>query len=571
VHPLLEINNLNIDFQAHGRTRRVVEGLSLHLNKGETLGIVGESGSGKSLTALSVMRLLPESASPGGHVFFNAVEGQAPVDLLSLPETAMPAYRGARISMIFQEPMTSLNPVMRCGQQVAETLQHHRNIGAEKARAETLRMFERVNLTAPEIVFDAYPHHLSGGQKQRVMIAMAMCCRPDILIADEPTTALDVRVQKGIIDLMRSLREEEGLAMLFISHDLGVIAEICDRVVVMHAGRIVEEGPVDQIMSAPAHPYTRGLVASRPSIHRKLYRMPTVQDFVSGSGFETRTVAREDLLARRKSLLEQAAVLQIDRLSVRYPIQKNWFGRPYAWVNAVNDVSFDVYPGETFGLAGESGCGKTTIGRAVTRLADISNGRIRYRNAAGELLNLPDLSTEDFRPCRRDLQMIFQDPYASLNPRMRIGDAIVEPMDVHRIHETSRMRREKAVELLETVGLEADHFRRYPHEFSGGQRQRICIARALALTPRILICDEIVSSLDVSVQATVLNLLMELQEKLGLTYIFISHDLGVMRQMCDRIMIMRRGEMADIGSPEYIFEESKDPYVRELVAAVPGQ
>ena len=359
MHPLLEIKDLNIDFQALGGNRRVVEGLSLHLNKGETLGIVGESGSGKSVTALSIMRLLPGAAGkPAGQILFAPEKEPAPVDLLSLPETTMPAYRGARISMIFQEPMTSLNPVMRCGQQVAETIQHHLGISREKARLETLRMFERVKLPAPERIFDAYPHHLSGGQKQRVMIAMATCCRPDILIADEPTTALDVTVQQGILELMRSLREEDGLAMLFISHDLGVVAEICDRIAVMHAGRIVEEGPVDQILGAPAHPYTRGLVASRPSIHRKLYRMPTVQDFLPESRFETRLITREDMHTRRTALQQQPALLQVNRLAVRYPIHKNWLGQPAAWIDAVNDVSFEVCRGETFGLAGESGCGK---------------------------------------------------------------------------------------------------------------------------------------------------------------------------------------------------------------------
>lgn len=571
MHPLLEIRNLNIDFQARGGSRRVVEGLSLHLNKGETLGIVGESGSGKSVTALSTMRLLPEAAGTAGQILFSSDGEQNPVDLLSLPESAMPAFRGARLSMVFQEPMTSLNPVMRCGIQVAETLQHHQKITYEQARAATLLMFERVKLPTPERIFEAHPHQLSGGQKQRIMIAMAICCGPDLLIADEPTTALDVTVQKGILDLMRSLRDEEGLSMIFISHDLGVIAEICDRVVVMHEGRIVEEGPVEQVLSAPKHPYTRGLVASRPSVQRKLYRMPTVRDFLPGGHFEARPVAVETQQTRLNVLQQQAPALQIDRLSVRFPMRRNWLMQPSAWLQAVDDVSFEVYPGETFGLAGESGCGKTTLGRAIARLTDIAGGQIRYRNTAGNYINLPDLREEDFRPYRRDLQMIFQDPYGSLNPRMRIGDAILEPMKVHKLHASDSICREKAVELLETVGLQADHFRRFPSEFSGGQRQRICIARALALMPKILICDEIVSSLDVSVQATVLNLLMELQEKMGLTYLFISHDLGVMRQMCDRMMIMRRGKTEDMGASEYIFEETTNAYVRELIAAVPGQ
>ncbi len=468
--------------------------------------------------------------------------------------------------MIFQEPMTSLNPVFRCGQQVAEVIQLHQKVSFEEAKAQTIKLFERVQLPDPVRIFEAYPHQISGGQKQRVMIAMAMSCRPSILIADEPTTALDVTVQKTILDLMRELKEEVGLSMLFISHDLGVISEICDRVVVMFQGKIVEEGSVEKVLRSPEHPYTKGLVACRPSLHHKLWRMPTVSDFLENKNYEPRVVTSAETSLRRKLLYAQNPVLQVNNLTVRYPAKKNWLGQPIKWLNAVDDVNFDVYPGETFGLAGESGCGKTTLGRAIARLTEVYSGEVFYNNT-----DLQKLDEEEFRPYRRDIQVVFQDPYSSLNPRMTIGDAIVEPMQAHKIHENDRRRHDKAVELLEIVGLQADYFQRYPHEFSGGQRQRVCVARALALEPKLLVCDEIVSSLDVSIQATMLNLLMDLQEKFGLTYLFISHDLSVIKQMCDRLMVMNQGRIEALGFPEDIFEKPEREYVRRLVEAIPGR
>jgi len=563
---ILEIKDLVIDFHSERGATRAVDGLSLHLDRGETLGIVGESGSGKSVTALSVMRLLPQPAAKmtRGEIWYDT--GNAPVNLLTLPDPAMQRIRGADIAMIFQEPMTSLNPVFRCGHQVTEALQLHRKLNFSAAKEVTLQLFEQVKLPDPARIFNAYPHQISGGQKQRVMIAMAMSCNPQILIADEPTTALDVTVQKTILELMRELKEASGLSMLFISHDLGVISEICDRVAVMFQGKIVEEGQAEQILHAPEHPYTRGLVACRPSLRRRLYRMPTVADFLENKVFEAKVVSPAETTARQAALYAQKPVLEVKNVVVRYPKKKNWLGNPVDWLHAVNDVSFEVFSGETFGLAGESGCGKTTLGRSIARLTDAHAGEVWYKG-----VDLQQLNAEALQPYRREIQVVFQDPYASLNPRMTIGDAIVEPMQVHRIHENAGARRDKTVELLETVGLQADHFHRYPHEFSGGQRQRICVARALALQPRLLICDEMVSALDVSVQATVLNLLMDLREKFGLTYLFISHDLSVIKQMCDRLLIMNQGKIEEIGFPDQVYLNPEKEYVRRLIEAIPGE
>lgn len=584
---MLEINNLTIEFPSANGAVQAVDGISLHLDKGETLGLVGESGSGKSVTALSVMRLLPQSGKiTSGEILYSSPLTPHPSSLLSLPESELPKFRGAEIAMIFQEPMTSLNPVFRCGQQVTEAIQLHQKISFEQAKTQTINLFERVKLPDPERIFNAYPHQLSGGQKQRVMIAMAMSCQPKILIADEPTTALDVTVQKTILDLMRELKEENGLSMLFISHDLGVISEICDRVAVMFQGKIVEESAVEKILKDPEHPYTKGLVACRPSLHRKLWRMPTVPDFLEGKNFEARVVSPQETASRREALYTQPPVLQAKNLTVRFPKKKNWLGQPVEWLNAVDKVGFEVFPGETFGLAGESGCGKTTLGRTIARLTEANSGEIFYtvdgtrHTAHGSALpvhrlpstvNLLSLSEEEFLPFRREIQVVFQDPYSSLNPRLTAGEAITEPMRAHHLFENEQVRRERAIELLETVGLRAEHFGRYPHEFSGGQRQRICLARALAVEPKLLICDEIVSSLDVSVQATVLNLLMDLQEKFGLTYIFISHDLSVIKQMCDRLLVMNQGKIEALGFPEEIFEKPDNEYVRRLIDAIPGQ
>jgi len=563
---ILEIKDLQVRFDSERGTVKAVDGISLYLDRGETLGIVGESGSGKSVTALSVMRLLPDATASfgGGEILYTPKDGGQTVDMLKLPENALRAYRGAEIAMIFQEPMTSLNPVFRCGLQVTEAIRLHQKVSFQAAKAQAFALFVKVKLPDPERIFNAYPHQISGGQKQRVMIAMAMSGQPALLIADEPTTALDVTVQKAILDLMRDLRDETWLSMLFISHDLGVIAQICDRVAVMYQGQIVETGPVAEVLKSPQHPYTKGLVACRPSLHRKLHRLPTIPDFLDSGHFEARVVDKAETAARHTGLYKSPPELSVKNLSVRYPAKKNWLGRPTSWLHAVDNVSFDVFPGETFGLAGESGCGKTTLGRTIARLTEAQDGEIWYKGA-----NLLQLNQAEMRPFRRDIQVIFQDPYASLNPRMTIGEAITEPMTVHHIHDNERQRREKTVQLLEMVGMESAHYQRYPHEFSGGQRQRICIARALSLEPKFLICDEIVSALDVSVQATVLNLLLDLRERLGLSYLFISHDLSVIKQMCDRLLVMKDGKIEEIGFPETIYEHSEREYVRKLVEAIP--
>ena len=571
---LLNIHDLSISFPSERGAIQVVKNVSLQINSGETLGLVGESGSGKSVTALSIMGLLPHPARVSGEIIYSHTSNQKPETFK--PETFKPetrnrqtfkpeTLRGREIAMIFQEPMTSLNPVFRCGAQVTEAIRLHHRVSAPEARDRALSLFEKVKLPDPARIFRAYPHELSGGQKQRVMIAMALAGQPHLLIADEPTTALDVTVQKAILELLRELRTEAGLSMLFISHDLGVISEIADRVAVMRQGEIVESGAVGQVLENPAHPYTRGLLACRPSLHRKVQRLPTVQDYLVESAFQPAVVAERTILDRRADLYRSSPLLEVKNLSVRYPVRRHFWGAASEWVDAVREVSFDVYPGEIFGLAGESGCGKTTLGKVAGRLLSPGAGSVWYRR-----LDLNHLAAKDFRPIRREIQMVFQDPYSSLNPRMRIGEALLEPMRAYLLHGFERQRREKVAELLEKVGLEADHAGRYPHEFSGGQRQRICLARALALQPKLLVCDEIVSALDVSVQAGILNLLLDLQRDFGLTYLFISHDLSVIRQMCDRVLVMHQGRVEAFGHPEVLFEKPENGYVRALVEAVPG-
>ncbi|MCB0525495.1 MAG: ABC transporter ATP-binding protein, partial [Saprospiraceae bacterium] len=471
---------------------------------------------------------------------------------------------GKKIAMIFQEPMTSLNPVFTCGSQVAEMLMLHKKLKTAEAKSQTLELFNKVGLPDPNRIYKAYPHQLSGGQKQRVMIAMAISCEPDLLIADEPTTALDVTVQKTILDLLLKLKEESGLSMIFISHDLGVIAEICNKVVVMRNGKVVEHGEVKQVLNSPEHAYTKGLLACRPTLNHKLKRLPTISDYVEKESVKAKVISKKEIEVRNHALADQAPILKVENLLVRYPSRKNWYGKTLEWLHAVDSVSFDVYPGETFGLAGESGCGKTSLGRAIARLTQAHSGTIRY-----EKNSLLELSEEAFKPFRKEIQVVFQDPYSSLNPRMTVGEAIMEPMKVHNLYENKSERQEKTIELLQTVGLEADHFKRYPHEFSGGQRQRICIARALSLDPKFLICDEMVSALDVSVQATILNLLMDLQDQYGLTYLFISHDLSVIKQMCDRLMVMNNGKVEALGIVEEVFDAPPTPYVRRLIESIP--
>jgi len=494
------------------------------------------------------------------------------IDLLQLTDKQLQKIRGNEISMIFQEPMSSLNPVFTCGNQVAEVLIWHRKISTQEAKNLIIQLFERVKLPRPEKIYKAYPHEISGGQKQRVMIAMAMANNPAILIADEPTTALDVTVQAHILDLLNELRVQYQTSILFITHDLGVVAEIADRILVMYRGKIVEQGSVLDIFTNPQHPYTKALLACRPklSVGRKI--LPTVSDFmdVDTSG---NIIQKETLLTPKDVVNETistpqltypAPLLVVDSLQVYFPVRKGLFTRSSEYIKAVDGVSFNVYPNETIGLVGESGCGKTTLGRALLRLVNPTAGSIYFNDT-----NIAGLADEDMRRNRKNLQMIFQDPYASLNPMHTIGEAIMEPMRVHHVLANEKQRREKVYELLETVNLKAEHFYRYPHEFSGGQRQRISIARALALEPKCIICDESVSALDVSVQAQVLNLLNKLKQEFGITYIFITHDLSVARFMSDRLLVMHAGKIVETGTAAEIYNNPQHPYTRTLLAAIP--
>ena len=545
---LLEVKNLKTHFFTDEGTIKAVDGVNFHLNRGETIGIVGESGSGKSVTSLSIMQLVqsPPGKIVDGEIIFHRNNGESK-DLLKLKEEELRHYRGNEIAMIFQEPMTSLNPVFKCGDQVAEAILLHQNVDKKEAKRITLDLFQKVKLPDPDRIYKAYPHQISGGQKQRVMIAMALSCNPSVLIADEPTTALDVTVQKAILDLMVDLKKEVDASVVFITHDLGVIAEIADRVIVMHKGKIVEQGTVNQIFKNPKHPYTKGLLACRPPLDFRLQRLPVIEDFmenVENKKGETkhieknvnineiikkRLISSEVTEERLVQLHKKAPLLKVENLKTYFPKSRNFLGKPKDFIKAVDDVSFEVFPGETLGLVGESGCGKTTLGRSILRLNNAIEGKVIFDGKP-----ILDLSEKEMKPLRREMQIIFQDPYSSLNPRMTIGNAILEPMKVHNLYENDKTRKEKVIELLETVSMQSSHFNRYPHEFSGGQRQRICIARALALNPRFIICDESVSALDVSIQAQVLNLLIELREQFDLTYIFISHDLSVVKFMSDR-------------------------------------
>lgn len=705
--PILEVKNLTTEFVTDDGVVKAVNDVSFTLHKGETLGIVGESGSGKSVTSLSIMRLI--SSPPGrianGKIIYHSSNGS--VDLLSLSPSEMRSHRGNNIAMIFQEPMTSLNPVYTCGEQVTEAiLQHynfsektlfsaktknalrwtftvlfalgtigvwfsglsffpklfsslvlascagfsnfflrnssqknnglkldipyhhhflqvafrwllisafcsgmilsfftglgifmvfflvcacfagavlvynfHRTTREKLAKKMALKLFEDTKLPSPERIFNAYPHQLSGGQKQRVMISMAMACNPSILIADEPTTALDVTVQKTILELMNDLQVKYNIGIIFITHDLGVIAEVADNVMVMFKGKIVEQGNVMDIFTNPQHPYTKGLLACRPPLNIRLRQLPVVGDFMKISEDETiventqYSVAamlkkHEEPIEERKKRLQklyaQKPILEIKKIKTWFPIQKSLFGKPLQYVKAVNEISLEVYPGETLGLVGESGCGKTTLGRTILRLTEPTEGQIFFEGK-----DVTKLSSNEMRKLRKDMQIIFQDPYSSLNPRMTIGEAIMEPMRVHGIGGNESSRRNKVIELLEKVNMRPAHFSRYPHEFSGGQRQRVCIARALALEPKFIICDESVSALDVSVQAQVLNLLNDLKKEFGFTYIFISHDLSVVKLMSDRMVVMNNGIIEEMGDADEICEHPKTYYTQTLIDAIP--
>ena len=642
---ILEVKNLVTEFATEDGVVKAVDSISFNLKPGETLGIVGESGSGKSVTSLSIMRLIqdPPGKIAGGEILFNT--NNASTNLLEIPEKKMRKIRGNDIAMIFQEPMTSLNPVYTCGAQVMEAILEHRNfhevskgksvfeyslkafiagiptvlfifpflasmlfsfslptmaivtmyaIGMALlfispsrfflttkeriAKAITIGLFEQTELPDPERMFRSYPHQLSGGQKQRVMIAMAMSCDPKILIADEPTTALDVTIQKTILDLMKSLQKKHNMGIIFITHDLGVVAELADHVMVMYKGKIVEEGTVQNIFKNPKHPYTKGLLACRPRLDVRLHKLPVVSDFmntdsndvITESGYNVNElidkyrVSSSERDAQLNKIYSKEPILQIRNLSKWFPKGKNMLGKTVSFTKAVDDVSFDVYEGETVGLVGESGCGKTTLGRALIRLVEPSEGQVIYQGQ-----NLNKASSSQMREMRKDLQIIFQDPYSSLNPRMSIGEAIMEPMRVHGILKNDTARKNRVVEILERVNMKPAHFGRYPHEFSGGQRQRVCIARSIALQPKFIICDESVSALDVSVQAQVLNLLNELKRDFNFTYIFISHDLSVVKFMSDRMLVMSAGKIVEMDIAEKIYSNPQKEYTKKLIEAIP--
>jgi len=575
--PLLQINNLQTEFSSQQGIVKAVDQISFNLFPGETVALVGESGSGKSVTSLSILRLInsPPGKISGGEILYQSREFGL-VDLLKLPEKQMQRVRGNEISMIFQEPMTSLNPVYTCGFQVREVLQWHKGLSKKEANQKTLALFEQVKLPRPAKILKAYPHEISGGQKQRVMIAMAMACNPAILIADEPTTALDVTVQAHILDLLQDLQFKQQTSVLFITHDLGVVAEIADRVLVMYKGKIVEQGPVLPLFENPQHPYTKGLLACRPALSFGKKVLPTVSDFMQvnpdGAILEKTalptTLEAEISLNSDPSIVANKALgrplLTVENLQVYFPVRKPLFSRSQEVIKAVDGVSFSIFPGETIALVGESGCGKTTLGRTILKMVEPTGGTIHFNQ-----VNIARLSGKELRQERRNLQMIFQDPYASLNPMQTIGEAIMEPMRVHNVYNTEAERRERVLELLQTVNLSAEHYSRYPHEFSGGQRQRISIARALALQPQCIICDESVSALDVSVQAQVLNLLNKLKAKFGITYLFITHDLAVARFMADRILVMSQGKIVESGTATQIYEQPQHEYTRTLIQAIP--
>lgn len=563
---LLQVKDLSISFLQEGNRIDAVRHVNFEIHKGETIGLVGESGSGKTVTAMSIMKLLsPNAQYLSGQILW---QGEAK-DFMLMSEPEIRPYRGAEVSIIFQEPMSALNPVLTCGYQLGEALLAHNKCNKGDIQSIAESWFTKVGLQDPTRIFRSYPHQLSGGQLQRVLIAIALCCHPKLVIADEPTTALDVSIQKLILDLLKKLKDEMDLTLLFISHDLGVVKSICDRVIVMQNGKIVEQNSSAQIFSNPQQPYTQGLINCRPPLKLKLKRLPTVQDFLDGKTKEfwfdqTKLIHSVDQDRHMDELHNQVPLLTIDQLSTRFVKSRTWLGKPKTWFEAVKKAQFEIYPGEVLGLVGESGSGKSSLGKSILGLLETHEGSVTYKEK-----NLLTLSPSDWRPLRKDLQIIFQDPYSALNPRKKIGSAIIEPMQVHQIHNNSKTRKEKAIEILEIVGLKADHYERYPHQFSGGQKQRICIARALTLSPKFIVCDESVSALDVSIQAQILNLFQDLKERFKLSYLFISHDFSIVNFMADRILVMKDGLIIEEGKSYEVINQPKTAYTQKLIEAIP--
>jgi peptide/nickel transport system ATP-binding protein len=564
--PLLVIENLSVEFATGGDPVQAIQNISLTVNRGEIVAIVGESGSGKSVTALSLLQLHAKKQTryTSGKILFST-DGTTSMDLLAMEEASMRKIRGAGISMIFQEPMTSLNPVYSCGEQVMEAIRLHKNSTASEARKETIELFRKVQLPDPEGMLKRYPHQLSGGQKQRVMIAMAISCNPSLLIADEPTTALDVTVQKNILRLLANLQEQTKMGMLFITHDLGVVQDIAQRVVVMYRGVIVEENTVSELFGNPRHPYTKALLACRPLLQVKGKRLPVVSDFWKAENGEAEPEITRESIHTEKINPGPNPLLSIEALNVWFPAERNFLGKPTRFTKAVDGISFEVKESETLGIVGESGSGKTTLGRALLRLLKVQSGQIIYKGR-----DLLKMSNKELHPLRKDIQIVFQDPYASLNPKIPVGQAILEAMEVHKILRTTTERKEKTIELLEKVNLKPDHFKRFPHAFSGGQRQRVGIARALALNPGFIVFDESVSALDVSVQAQVLNLINDLKAEYGFTAVFISHDLGVIKYISDRILVLNKGKIEEVGDANQVFYNPVSAYTKKLLEAIPG-
>ena len=555
---LLQIKNLSIGFKSENGLKPIIKNISYNIFENEIVGVVGESGSGKSVSSLAIMGLLPKKISQitSGDIIFNTTE------LTTLNDKQFQNIRGNEIAMIFQEPMSSLNPSMRCGKQVEEILFKHTSLSKKEVKAEVISLFEKVKLPDPNRAYSAYPHEISGGQKQRVMIAMAIACKPKLLIADEPTTALDVTVQKDIILLLKELQQETKMSILFITHDLSLISEIAQRVLVMYQGKIVEQNKTDLIFKHPENEYTKALIKARPSLKERLKRLPTIKDVMQ------KTVSKETITAElraktHKEIYSKAPILEVVNLEKEYISKSGFFSKPESF-KAVNNVSFKLYEGETLGLVGESGCGKSTLGNAILLLDRPTSGHIFYKGKDITILN-----KAEEKALRKDIQIIFQDPFASLNPRLTVGQAIMEPMQVHKLYNSKSERTEKAIDILNRVGLDESAFNRYPHEFSGGQRQRIGIARTVALQPKLIVCDESVSALDISVQAQVLNLLNELKENFGFTYIFISHDLAVVKYMSDQLLVMNKGKIEELDDADAIYESPKKEYTKKLIEAIP--
>ena len=554
---ILSIKNLSISFKTKDKFSKVVNDISYVVSESQILGIVGESGGGKSVTSLAILGLLSPNSKVTGEIIFNDKI------ISTVSEKELKKIRGNQISIIFQEPMSSLNPSLTCGYQVQEILLQHKKITKSAAKKETIALFNKVKLPRSSVIFNQYPHQLSGGQKQRVMIAMAIACKPQILIADEPTTALDVTVQKEIIELLKELQQETKMSIIFISHDLALVSEIADEVLVMYQGKIVEQGEVSQIFKNPTHNYTKALINSKPTLTQRLKRLPTVQDFIENT-IQQEEYTKEERTAFHSKIYSKKPLLEIKNLATYFTSEKSWIFGEENIVKAVNNVSFQLYEGETLGLVGESGCGKTTLGRTILHLEKATKGALFYNQK-----DITNLSKKELKTFRKEVQIIFQDPFSSLNPRIPIGEAIMEPMIVHGILKSNKDRKKYVMDILQRVGLLEEHFYRYPHEFSGGQRQRIGIARTIVLKPKLIICDESVSALDVSVQAQVLNLLNELKQDFGFTYIFISHDLAVVKFMADQLVVMNQGEIEEIGDADAIYKSPKTSYAKKLIDAIP--